>query len=362
MTSKILANGILRAVGILVLIGLTLFVLYKISTVLVYLIVSVILILIASPLVNFLKTKLKFKNTAAVVATLSIFILLIAGFVLLFTPLIIDQVDKLSLLDINSLKNNYTLVSNQLSDYLAQYNISYTNIFNSSTLLNGIDFKIIPSVINGLINVLGNFSIGFVSVLFITFFILKEKELYFESFKVLLPASKKEKIIISIKKSRALLSRYFLGLMLQLFIVFILYLTVLLIFSVDNAFIIALLCAMLNIIPYLGPLIGILFAALLTMISNINTDFSTEIISTTIYVIIGFVLVQLIDNLVSQPVIFSKSTNSHPLEIFLIIIIIGSLFGISGMIVAVPVYTVLKVIAKEFIPNNMWVKLLTKKT
>jgi predicted PurR-regulated permease PerM len=360
MTTKLLANGILRAVGILVLIAISLFILYKISTVIVYLIISVVFSLIAAPLVKFLKTKLKFKNTLAVATTLFLFIVFVTGFVLLFVPLIINQVDKLSLLDINSLKQNYATVLNQLTEYLASYNVNLSSLLDSSSLLKIIDFNFIPSFVNGLINIIGNFSVGLISVLFISFFILKGKAYYFESFKILLPASNKEKIITSVSKSRELLTRYFIGLMLQLLIIFILYYIVLLIFGVDNAFIIALLCAVLNIIPYVGPLIGMLFAAVLTMISNLNADFSSEIVPTTIYVIIGFMIVQFIDNMISQPVIFSKSTNSHPLEIFLIILIIGSLFGIIGMIVAVPTYTVLKVIVKEFFPENTFIKLLTK--
>ena len=106
MTSKTLANGILRAVGILVLTALSLFIIHQISTVIVYLIVSLIFALIATPVVKFLNKKLKFKNTIAVVTTLFLFILLLAGFILLFVPLIINQVDKLSLLDIDSLKQN----------------------------------------------------------------------------------------------------------------------------------------------------------------------------------------------------------------------------------------------------------------
>ena len=71
-------------------------------------------------------------------------------------------------------------------------------------------------------------------------------------------------------------------------------------------------------------------------------------------------VVQLIDNNLSQPIIFSKSTKSHPLEIFLVIICAGILFGITGMIIAVPTYTALKVIGKEFLPDNRIIKALTK--
>jgi predicted PurR-regulated permease PerM len=113
-------------------------------------------------------------------------------------------------------------------------------------------------------------------------------------------------------------------------------------------------------VPYIGPLIASFVAALLTMLSNLGGDFQSQMLPMTIYVMIGFWIVQLIDNNVSSPIIFSKSVSSHPLEIFLVVLIAGFLFGIMGMIVAIPVYTILKVFGKEFFPENTIIKLLTK--
>ena len=96
------------------------------------------------------------------------------------------------------------------------------------------------------------------------------------------------------------------------------------------------------------------------MSSNLGLDFQSEILPKSIYVLIGYIFAQLIDNFVSQPVIFSKSVKSHPLEIFLTIIIGGILFGVSGMILAVPTYTALKVILKAFLSDNKIVNSLTK--
>jgi predicted PurR-regulated permease PerM len=120
------------------------------------------------------------------------------------------------------------------------------------------------------------------------------------------------------------------------------------------------LCAVLNIIPYIGPLIASIIAAILTMISHLGNDFQTETLPTTIYILIGFWIVQLIDNNLSQPIIFSKSVSSHPLEIFLVILTAGFISGILGMVIAVPLYTILKVIGKEFFPNNVVIQLITK--
>lgn len=98
----------------------------------------------------------------------------------------------------------------------------------------------------------------------------------------------------------------------------------------------------------------------LTMTENIGLNFQTEIVPTTLYVMTGYIIAQLIDNFLSQPIIFSKSVKSHPLEIFLVIIIGGILFGVMGMVVAVPTYTAIKVILKEFLSDNKVVRSLTK--
>jgi predicted PurR-regulated permease PerM len=109
-----------------------------------------------------------------------------------------------------------------------------------------------------------------------------------------------------------------------------------------------------------GPLISGFLMLLLTMSSNLGESFSDVILPKTIYVMIGFIFAQLVDNFFSQPFIFSKSVKSHPLEIFLVIIIAGILFGIVGMIVAVPAYTALKVVLKEFLSEYNVVQKLTK--
>jgi predicted PurR-regulated permease PerM len=210
------------------------------------------------------------------------------------------------------------------------------------------------------IGTISSFGVGLASVFFITFFFLKDKVHFIETLKKLIPDSHEEPIINSLDKINHLLSRYFIGLLLQLSIVFVLYLIVLSIFGISDAVIIAFLCAVLNIIPYIGPLIASILAAVLTMISHLGNDFQTDTLPTTIYILIGFWIVQLIDNNLSQPFIFSKSVSSHPLEIFLVILIAGFLSGILGMVIAVPLYTILKVIGKEFFPNNVVIQLLTK--
>lgn len=362
MTSKDLSLGIVKAVALLIAIGLALFFLYQIATVIIYCVIAIVISLLLNPLVTFFKTKFKFKNTLAVITSLLIAFLVISGFVLLFVPLLLAQGENLSLLDISSLEKNYHLLLENITVFLDAYNINTKQLIQSSKLSSFATFEFIPNFLNSFLSTLGNFSMGFASVLFITFFLLKEKDVLYLKFKRLLPESQKEKVLNSIHDINRLLSRYFLGLLLQLTIIMLLYLIVFIIFGVENAIIIALLCAIFNIVPYVGPLIASVVAGLLIMTSGIGSgaDFANETLPTAIYVLIGMSLVQVIDNNFSSPLIFSKSTNSHPLEIFLVILIAGILFGITGMIIAVPFYTSLKVIGKEFLPDNKFIKALTK--
>jgi predicted PurR-regulated permease PerM len=360
MTSKIIANGILRAIGVIVGIALLLFLIYKIQTVLVYLVVSLILTMIGNPIVGFLKRRLKFKNTLAVSVTMLFFSMLLIGFLLLFLPLIISQSESLSLFDTHSFNDDFNKLITHVDAYLSNHNIDITKLYQKSNITSKLNFDFLPDILSSIIETISNIGVAIASIFFITFFFLKDKLVFLKLAKRILPDQHEEKVLNSIDKINYLLSRYFIGLLIQLFIVFVLYLIVLLIFGIENAFIIAFLCAILNIIPYIGPLIATGLAIILTMIGNLNADFTTHILPTTIYVTIGFCLVQILDNNVSQPIIFSNSVKSHPLEIFLVIVAAGFIFGVVGMILAIPVFTILKVISKEFLPENKVIQLLTK--
>ncbi len=358
MNSKIIANGILRAIAIILGVALLLYFLYKIQSVLIYIIIAAVLSLIARPIIFFLRQKLKFPNTLAVVVSMLLFLGLVFGLISMFIPLIVKQGQNLSLLDMNQLEYNIENLLNQVNIYFSEKGVNLFEQLKSVDVFS--QFKAIPNLLNSVIAGVGSLSIGLFSVLFISFFLMKDSKILNKGLLVFVPDNNESRFQKSLDTIKDLLSRYFLGLLLQITILFIIYTTVLLIFNVNNAIVIAFLCALLNLIPYIGPLIGGLLMVTLTMTSNLELDLNTQIIPTTIYVMIGYVFAQLIDNFFSQPFIFSKSVKSHPLEIFLIIIIGGLLFGVVGMIVAVPLYTAIKVILKEFLAENKIVKSLTK--
>ncbi|MBL7474077.1 AI-2E family transporter [Robertkochia sediminum] len=364
MNSKIIANGILRAVAVLAGIVLLGFFLYKIQSVIAYILISVVISLIGRPIIHFLMHRLKFKSTLAVVTTMILMILFLTGIISLFIPLIMEQGKNLSLLNYDQLITSLEGVYFQLSDYLnisrSQVEASLEATLKQSDLLSSFGLSAIPTLLNNILGGIGTFSFGLFTVIFISFFFLKDSMLFQNALMAFIPDEREQRVIRSIEKIKNLLSRYFVGLLLQITILFVFYTIVLLLVGIENAVVIAFLCALLNLIPYIGPLIGGVLMIALAMSSNLGADFSSVILPKALYVFIGFMIGQLIDNFFSQPFIFSNSVKSHPLEIFLVIIITGLLFGILGMVIAIPAYTAIKVVLKEFLSENKIVKSLTK--
>lgn len=360
MKSNIITTGILKAIGIVLGVALILYFFYAIRSVLTYITIAAVISLIARPIIKFLRRRLKFNNGFAVVAAMLLIFGTLFGIMAMFIPLISEQGQNLSLLNLDELQGNLQTLFDQINAYFVNRDIDLFKAITNMDVTSGISFSAIPDLLNGIVGALGSFGIGLFSVIFISFFFMKDSALLHRGLMTVVKDENEYRATQSFNKIKDLLSRYFLGLLLQIVVLFVLYTIILLIFGIDNALVIAFLCALLNLIPYVGPLIGGVIILVLSMSSNLGLDFQTVILPTTIKVMIGYAIAQLIDNFVSQPLIFSNSVKSHPLEIFLIIVIAGLLFGVAGMIVAIPVYTALKVIAKEFLPDLKIVKKLTK--
>lgn len=358
MNAKTIAYGILRALVYIIIAILIFYFLYKIQSVLIYLSIAGVLTLISSPFLSFLRKKLKLPNTLSVIITMGIFVFFTFGIISMFIPLIVQQGQNISLLNTDALHSDIKNLARQINNYFLSKNINLFKEIENIDLTSNI--KSIPGLLNSLIGVIGSFSMGLFSVLFITFFLMKDDKILHNVYLLLTPNDKEKRILKSLYTIKDLLSRYFIGLIIQISILFVIYSFTLLIFNIESAVVIAFLCALLNIIPYIGPIIGGILMLTLTMTSNLEYDFQEYILPVTTYVLMGYIIAQLIDNFFSQPFIFSKSVKSHPLEIFLVIIIGGLLFGIIGMILAVPSYTAIKVILKEFLTDNTIVKTLTK--
>ena len=339
-----LTKSILKSIFALALITLFAIFLIKVKSVIIYITISMILTLMLSPFSSFLKSKLRFNNLFSSIGSLLLLIILITLLISSFIPLIIEQGKNLSLLNNSELKSNIESIIVNVNEYFETNSLSVYDFLSEITLLSDIDFAFIPNLLNYIISELGSIGVGLLSILFITFFFIKDGDMLLTKINSILPKEIKSNFLVSVTKIKILLSRYFIGITAQITLLFILYSIMLSVIGINNALVIAFLCAILNIIPYIGPLISIVLMSILTMTGYIDTILINEMLSKVVYIFIGFSVVQLIDNFIIQPYIFSKSVKSHPLEVFIVIITSGMLFGIVGLIIAIPLYTAIKVI------------------
>lgn len=227
--------------------------------------------------------------------------------------------------------------------------------------------SIIPQLFKSVVGTLGNFLIGLMSVLFISFFFLKEQGLFNTMLAGVVPDKHEKKVLLAVSESSKMLIRYFIGVLAQVTIITIFVTLALSILGVKNALLIGFFAALMNIIPYVGPIIGAAFAAVITISSNIGMPFypvdgvdQPTLMYLLIKVFIVFGIMQMLDNFILQPNIFSKSVKAHPLEIFIVVLAGANIGGIAGMVLAIPAYTVVRVIAKVFLSEFKVVQSLTK--
>ena len=222
------------------------------------------------------------------------------------------------------------------------------------------DFESLNSVFSSIVGIVISSVISVFSVSFITFFFLKDEGLFYAMVTTLFPDRYRENLTRALDSVTVLLARYFTGILTESLLLMIAVSLTMMAFGMkaaDAAFI-GLVMGVMNVVPYAGPLIGGVFSVFV----GIVTPIEGMTVGHTAFVIAGSLLIlKGLDDFVLQPTLYSERVKAHPLEIFLVILIAGSLAGILGMLLAIPSYTVLRVFAKEFFSQFRLVRKLTEK-
>lgn len=334
------------------------------KTVLIYIVVAAVISLISKPIMRLLQ-KITIKGKKApqwllAVLTLALFFSIFICIITLIIPAIGGVVKDISMASIGN-------AAKQVVGPLSEVNAFLTQTFPSL----GADFRIEHYVIGELQNIfdLGSFSnvigsaasavsgigVAIFSIVFISFFFVKDDNLFTKILMALVPDKYEKKTEEAVSDIGRLLSRYFTGVFLEVLGVATLnFLGLLIIARLGfNASIgIAFITGILNIIPYVGPLAGGVIGTVLGLTlkyfcaTPIGLDVNFWAFA---LILIGiFCVTQLVDNFFYQPVIYSSSIRANPLEIFIVLLIAGHIGGALSMIIAIPCYTVIRVIAYKF--------------
>ncbi|MDP4183872.1 MAG: AI-2E family transporter [Bacteroidota bacterium] len=345
------------------------FLVWYFHTIVAFILISFVVSLVGRPIVKIISKvriyKYKMPMSVCAMGALLILWIIFIGFFSFFIPLLIREFQSLSSVDLQSIISAVEGPTRQLmrlasSNPVGMEHKSFLELIQDE-LKNLIDFSRISVTLGTIVGAIGNILITFFSVSFISFFFLKDENMFLRGVLMLVPSGYEERIERITNSVVILLRRYFIGLFFEITLIMILVTVGLLIVGIgfSHAVVIGLICGVFNVIPYLGPWLGAIIGLVIGVALNLQVNFVHETLPLLGYMLIVFGTVHLIDNIVFQPVIYSSSVKAHPLEIFIVIFAAGSMAGVMGMIVAIPFYTLIRVVAQEFLGEWKLVKGLT---
>lgn len=348
------------ALGIALLIGALL----RFSDLTAYLILSIALSFIGRPLVQWCdRTRIAGRPIGSTVGAILALVLMALAFgllVSLFAPLVSAEANVLAGLDFEGIARDLRQLAHDVLPLLVSAGEDPLAWLDTATLGNALSTALGPDglggILGGLFSVAGNLVVALFSISFMTFFFLKDRQLFPSILQALTPDRHMARVERILDNSTELLTRYFIGLAAQVAIITTIITGGLSILGVPNAFLIGFLAGLLNLIPYVGPLLGAGLGLGIILTTHLQDPELGGLIGKAALV---FLSGQLVDNFFTQPVIFAGSVKAHPLEIFVLISIAGSLAGITGMMLAIPAYSLIRVVAKEFLSGFKVIQALT---
>ncbi|MCC5916123.1 MAG: AI-2E family transporter [Cryomorphaceae bacterium] len=335
-----------------------------------YVLISFILSIILNPLMRLLDKlrigKRRLNNNLKAIIGLVAIVLVFGGIISIFAPKILQEFKTISNIKLEDINESLEYPLQMIDEFVIKYNLTTEEDFNSKKYVEKEIFDLVgagrvTAVFTNLASGIGNVFIAIFSTFFITFFFLRERDLLSDTIISITPEKLIPKVESIMKKTRNSLSRYFIGVLIQVTLVATVVTSGLAIFGVENALLIGVFAGLINIIPYLGPTLGAIFGIFVALTTNLDIDYSTQLMPFILKIVSVFAVVQMMDNFLFQPFIFSNSVNAHPLEIFLVIMVSASIAGITGMIVAVPVYAFLRIVLREFFSEFKAIREITKK-
>ena len=359
--------GYLIFLGVLAIVCVTC---WYFSSVLVYIILAFVVSLLSQPLMRLMK-KIQIKKKSApdwLLAIISILIVLTLLIIIVIQviPVITHIVNDASLFkEVENFDGNLgDTINGWIISVFPGLGKDFDAIGKLLEYLKGLLSNLsVTGLIGSVSSIIIDIAVGVFSMVFIAFFFVKDENLFSKIVAALVPDRIEESVTKSILDIEHLLSRYFIGLLLEMLGVTLLnFLGLWLIARVSPIYAlgIAFIAGILNILPYVGPIIGEVLGALLCLLLKYGTGMGLNVnIWIFALIVVAIMLtVQIIDNFVLQPVIYSTSIQATPLEIFIVMLLAGTIGGILGMLVAIPAYTVVRVIAGRFFYDKKIVKRL----
>ncbi len=353
--------------------AIILFLVWYFSNIVVYILVAAVLAILGKPLTDFLsalhvgRARIRIPRWAAALLTLILIWLILVGLFWLFVPIVFQTIKQFSSLDITHVIQSFQEPLSVLERFIEKVFSLHDSDFSlmeaiSRQITPLLDLNLINNLLSSIVSTVSGAVVAAFSISFITFFFLKESNLFSNMVIIMFPKKYEGNITRALDSITILLIRYFTGIVTESSIMIVIVSGGLLLlgFGWQTALIIGLIVGVLNVIPYLGPIIGMAIGILIGVVGGGIYEVTT--LGVVVRIAGTILFAQGVDNFVLQPVLYSNRAKAHPLEIFLVILIAGSLAGVLGMLLAIPSYNVIRVFAKEFFNNFRVVQKLTEKS
>lgn len=354
---------IIKGVATLAVVAAVLCAIGYLWKVVLYILVAAVLSLVGRPVVKRLSSITlaghNMPRSAAAALTLVSMWIVFGLMCWLFIPLLFGKVNELAAVDwegVTAVLECALVDVEQMLERTFSIEINDIGLSFKSFVLKYVDVDYVKTFAN-VASVLSSAAIAFFSISFITFYFLREDGLFYRLVALFFPDRYRNNVFSAMHSITALLSRYFGGLMVESVVLMTIISVVLLLFGMTagDALIVGLIIGVMNLIPYAGPCIGCVAAVCMGVLSPIGGDMAY----TAVVIVSTIVVVKLVDDFVIQPSLYSERVQAHPLEVFLVILIAGYVGGIWGMLLAIPMYTVIRVFAREFFSEYSLVRKLT---
>ncbi|MDZ7772093.1 MAG: AI-2E family transporter [Balneolaceae bacterium] len=332
ITLEKVVRSILALAGIVVL-GM---VLYNFGVLVGYAVIAMIFSYILDPVVNRMQTAGMNRTVAITLAMLGVGLILV-WISTNIIPVIGNQMVELAAqLNIQNIQTIAQQVENRL---VAQFSFLPDRFLsdNITDVLREL-FTVgeVPAAVGNLIGIFTNLFAASLIIPFATFFFLKDGSKIRRDILSLVPNKYFETTLSLVDKIEARLGHYFRTVMLQSVLVALTSFLGLTIAGLNNSLSVGIAVGVANTIPYFGPVIGYFLSAVVSIIEV--GDFSL-----VLPCVLAILCVQILDNVVFQPMLFSRSADMHPVAILFIIMIGAEVAGILGMLIAIPIATMVKI-------------------
>lgn len=328
----------------LLIVGLYVFInmLYIAQDIIVPIVFSVIIAIVLHPVVNFF-VHLKINRVIAIVLTISLTTLIIAA----FAAFLFSQASQFSE-SWPILVEKFSSVLNDTTKWVSGYfDINPKKIETWITTTKGELLNISNEAIGHTIISVGTGVMILFLVPVYVFIILYYHTLLIEFIHRVFGSSNQKQVSVIVSETKTVIQRYLVGLVIEAAIIAVLNSAALLILGIDYAILLGIIGALLNVIPYIGGIVGVALPMMIALATKSTAWYA-------VYVLVIYYIIQLIDNNYIVPIIVASKVKINALFSIIIVFAGNALWGISGMFLSIPLLAIVKLICDHIEPLKPW--------